>query len=241
MESLEDDNEDIFMKSIHDRYAARPDNLNDKCLAYFAVNYDTVNNNEESSMLDVENDPDNNSEEHGDEEGDGHTTNRQNEMITLKDGLGKMRKRKQESILRTKRYNISKECEKYFHGQLLLYYPWCSECELKNGFSTYEEHYESIKDVVDHNVRHFKQHSKYIENAFEELAENGPPESVWDAVAPTIEEDNVAARNEGFYAVQNLEEEDLAEHNHMMLESRDENSDTVLNKSVLSVLYPKEA
>ena len=131
--------------------------------------------------------------------------------------------------------------EKYFHGQLLLYYPWCSECELKNGFSTYEEHYESIKDVVDHNVRHFKQHSKYIENAFEELAENGPPESVWDAVAPTIEEDNVAARNEGFYAVWNLEEEDLAEHNQMMLESRDENSDTVLNKSVLSILYTKEA
>ena len=112
---------------------------------------------------------------------------------------------------------------------------------MKNGFSTYEEHYESIKDVVDHNVRHFKQHSEYIENAFEELAENGPPESVWDAVAPTIEEDNVATRNEGFYAVWNLEEEDLAEHNQMMLESRDENSDTVLNKSVLSILYTKEA
>ena len=95
--------------------------------------------------------------------------------------------------------------------------------------------------MVDHNVRHFKQHSEYIENAFEELAENGPPESVWDAVAPTIEKDNVAARNEGFYAVWNLEEEDLAEHNQMMLESRDENSDTVLNKSVLSILYTKEA
>ena len=91
MESLEDDDEDIFMKSIHDRYAARPD-LNDKCLAYFAMNYDTIDSNEESSMLDVEDDPDHNSEEHSDEEGNGHTTNRQNEMITLKDGLGKMRK-----------------------------------------------------------------------------------------------------------------------------------------------------
>ena len=108
---------------------------------------------------------------------------------------------------------------------------------MKNGFSTYEEHYESVKDVVDHNVRHFKQHSEYIENAFEELAENG----VWDTVAPTIEEDNVATRNEGFYALWNLEEEDLAEHNQMMLESRDENSDIVLNKSVLSMLYTKEA
>ena len=57
----------------------------------------------------------------------------------------------------------------------------------------------------------------------------------------TIEEDNVATKNEGFYAVCNLEEEDLAEHNQMMLESRDKNSDTILNKSVLSMLYPKEA
>ena len=102
-ESLEDGDEDIFMKSIHDRYAARPNNLSDKCLAYFAVNYDSVDSNEESSISDVEDDPDHNSEEHGNEEGNGHTTNRQNEIITLKDCLGKMRKRKQESILRTKK------------------------------------------------------------------------------------------------------------------------------------------
>ena len=123
LESLEDYNEEIFMKGIHDRYAARPDNLNDKCLAYFAVNYDTIDSNEQSSMLDVEDDSDHNSEEHDDGEGNGYTPNRQNEIITLKDGLGKMRKRKWKSILRTKRYNISNEHEKYFHGQL-LYCPW---------------------------------------------------------------------------------------------------------------------
>ena len=85
-----------------------------------------------------------------------------------------MRKRKWESILRTKRYNMSKECEKYFHRQLLLYGPGCSECELK-GFSTYEEHYESVKDVVDHNVRYFKQHSKYLKNVFDHLKVCGMP------------------------------------------------------------------
>ena len=40
--NMEDDDENIFMNSIHDRYAARPDHLNDKCLAYFAINYDTA-------------------------------------------------------------------------------------------------------------------------------------------------------------------------------------------------------
>ena len=57
------------MKSIYDRYAARPDNLSDKC--------NTIDSNVQSSTLDVEDDPDHNSEEHGDEEGNGHTTNRQ--------------------------------------------------------------------------------------------------------------------------------------------------------------------
>ena len=139
-----------------------------------------------------------------------------------------------------KRYNISKEHEKHFHKQLLLYCPWHSECELKDGFSTYEEHYKSVKDVVDHNVRHFKQHSEYIENALRNWLKMVPPESVWNAVTPTIE-DNVATRNEGFCTIWNLEEEDLAEHNQMMLESRDEKCDTVMNRSVLIMLYAMEA
>ena len=33
---MDDDSEDIFMQSIHDRYISRPDELEDMCLANFA-------------------------------------------------------------------------------------------------------------------------------------------------------------------------------------------------------------
>ena len=47
--------------------------------------------------------------------------------------------------------------------------------------------YGSVKDIVDNNAERFKQMAEHLESAFQELAQNGPPESVWDAVAPTIE------------------------------------------------------
>ena len=35
----EDDDEDVFMASVHDRYAARPDEMENMCLAQFATQY----------------------------------------------------------------------------------------------------------------------------------------------------------------------------------------------------------
>ena len=41
LKSLDADSEDIYQTSLIGRYAARPDNLNDTCLAEFAANYTT--------------------------------------------------------------------------------------------------------------------------------------------------------------------------------------------------------
>ena len=40
LEKLNEDEDDVYMTSIHDRYAARPNALEDLCLAKFAVNYE---------------------------------------------------------------------------------------------------------------------------------------------------------------------------------------------------------
>ena len=40
IEGLRDEEENIYCTSIHDRYAARPDELREMCLAEFAVNYE---------------------------------------------------------------------------------------------------------------------------------------------------------------------------------------------------------
>ena len=52
-----------------------------------------------------------------------------------------MRKRKREAILRTRRYKVHSEPEKYYHSKLFLYYPWCNEEELITGFDTYQNSY----------------------------------------------------------------------------------------------------
>ena len=110
LEQLNDDDENIFMTSIHDRYVARADDLNGQCLAYFAVNYDPVSACDDSSVTDIQDceDNDDEAEEGNNIQEDNHTNNK-NETITLKSGLGKMIRRKCEAILQTNRYNLSKK------------------------------------------------------------------------------------------------------------------------------------
>ena len=42
LEKMNADEDDVYMTSIHDRYAARPNILEDLCLAKFAVNYEVL-------------------------------------------------------------------------------------------------------------------------------------------------------------------------------------------------------
>ena len=42
LQPLDDDDEDVYQTSLIDRYASRPPELEDMCLAEFAANYSTV-------------------------------------------------------------------------------------------------------------------------------------------------------------------------------------------------------
>ena len=115
------DDDDVFATSIIDRYSACPDSLNNMCLATFAVNYNVCYSvSKDDDIIGIG--------EADEEEIDNDDIELENQsnmqpMITLKQKLGYMRKRKQEAILRTRRYKISTEPEKYYHSKLLLYYP----------------------------------------------------------------------------------------------------------------------
>ena len=41
------------------------------------------------------------------------------------------------------------------------------------------------------------------------VAENGPPERVWSALAPSVEAENVAAEEEGIHTMRHIEQESL--------------------------------
>ena len=98
LEQLDKDDENMFATSLIDRYAARPNSLQNMCLATFAVNYDVVSALHTCDMEGM--DTDEGTEE--DMYAEGQIKNGEcgmPERIKLKDGLGYMRKRKQESIL----------------------------------------------------------------------------------------------------------------------------------------------
>ena len=95
---LEQYDEDVFVTGLIDRYAAKPNLLWNMCLAAFAVDYDVV------SAVHICDTEDMDTGEATEE--DMHSERQINngacgmpQRTKLKDGLGYMRKRKQEAIL----------------------------------------------------------------------------------------------------------------------------------------------
>ena len=128
------------------------------------------------------------------------------ERIKLKDELCYMRKRKQESILQTKRYKAHIKSEKYFHSQLLLYYPWCNEDDIIAGFASYEQSHFTKKETVCANAEHFNEECEVFDMSPEDV-ENNISRCAWDLVAPNIAQDAAATNQLGFSTVQEQTEE----------------------------------
>ena len=74
----------------------------------------------------------------------------------------------------------------------MLYKLWQNEEELHAGYETYAEHYVHVADEVEGNARCFNFHAEAMESAIDQLAANGPPQCVWDTLAPAAQEDNAA-------------------------------------------------
>ena len=133
LEKMDKESEDIYQTSLIDRYAARPDSLENLCLAEFAANYITrsIHDNEDGDTNDAL----------------PPAEDQQNSLsrITLKNNLGSMYKRSQESIIRFHRFNHEKEAEKLYRSKLLLYLPWRDESsDLLREYPDFRTHYENM-------------------------------------------------------------------------------------------------
>ena len=168
----DDDDEDVFATSIIDRYAARPNIFANMSLAEFAVSYDPVaKSNYGNGGPDCDNDIWEPLGEHCDvadvtrRSTVNVRTYQKQQTIKLKDGLGYMRKRKKQTILRTRRYKEHAEPEKYYHAKLLLYYPWENEDVLICGHATYHESYLVKAYTILPNAKKFNDncHIFYLE------------------------------------------------------------------------------
>ena len=91
LSKMDDDETNVFATSVIDRYAARPNDLKEMCLASFAVNYDVLLATDDCNLSDdiqrLTND------------GIQKSTHNFSNKIQLCRGLGTMRKHKKEAIL----------------------------------------------------------------------------------------------------------------------------------------------
>ena len=87
-----------------------------------------------------------------------------------------MSKRKQEAVIRFRKYNKDAEPSNWYRAKLMLYYLWYDEhTDLLGGYSTYEEHYRHVYDVVHRNE------CKYTQADIEDIQidDDGPPEHLY--------------------------------------------------------------
>ena len=144
----EDDDEDVFMASVHDRYAARPDEMENVCLAEFATQYTTCGSNHKKAIF-------------------------------LKDEkLGCVMRRTKDAVMRTHRF--SDDDFRYYYSKLLLFLPWRKEEEFIEGYESYEEHYNDVKDIVERKACSFRMNSEdIIDGALEDYMNNPPTGAEW--------------------------------------------------------------
>ena len=182
---MDKDDDNVFATSLIDRYCARPYNLDKCCLAEFAVNYDVVS--QKRNVIHSEG----------------------GKVIKLRNELGYMQKRKIPSILRTRRFKIATEPERYYHAKLILYYPWFNEDSLVNGFQSYQLSYEAKKDIVLVNAQLFNDDCDAFDVNIDDVSESNVTDSMWDLVAPSVAEDDSVTQKIGFTTLQeNKESED---------------------------------
>ena len=82
----------------------------------------------------------------------------------------------------------------------MLYFPWYSEStDLLGGYSTYEEHYNHVKHIVDSL----------------EIDENNFLEHVWNQIAPNTESSRAQSLAEGIEPLTEISQEDLDHHTNL--------------------------
>ena len=193
LSKLDDDDTNVFQKSLIDRYQHRPQELESMCLAEFAatyvVNYERSDDNECDALPASESDI-------------------TSTKITLTDKFGKMNKRKQEAVIRFRKYNKETDPSNWYRAKLMLYYPWYNEqADLLGGYSTYEEQYRHVYNAMHTNE------SKYTKADVENIEndEDGPPEHLWDNIAPSTEE-RICSIAEGSEQLTEVSQQDLLDN-----------------------------
>ncbi|KAI8500028.1 hypothetical protein Bbelb_223450 [Branchiostoma belcheri] len=205
LDAMDDEDDNIFCTSPLDRYVCRPNVLEKMSLAEFSATYTTG-----GSYLPDDHIPDvlDGRDENGAADNEG---NNQDDMypavITLQNNLGTMRKRKKHCIIRF--HKERKDGEDKYRNLLMLYLPWRNEeVDIKANFPSFKEHYEHVIDTIRANEAMFSINADAVNAAYDDLRQNGPPEDMWDSVAPNVEFQQAEQQDEGITVETEVFQED---------------------------------
>ena len=187
LEKMHPDDDDVFATSLIDRYMARPTSLEKMCLALFAVTYDVVSGISQQADESLSDDL---------------VSREKPGIIKLHNGLGYMRKRKRQSILRVKRFRVATEPERYYHSKLILYFPWAREEDLLDGFPSYHASYHSKITIIQPNADMFNDDCDVFDISPDNADHDRTDNTVWDLVAPSIAQDDALTNKSGFSMLQ---------------------------------------
>ena len=196
--NLDDDDEDVYCTTIHDRYAARPTNLEEMCLAKFATTFaPSAGRPSGDDVASADSDP--SVPQH-----DAIGSSRRQPRITLQNNMGTMVQCRRAMVLRTHKVNQEKDPVGYKYSRLVLFLPWRSETTLlQQAEELYATHYTTIEE----NASAFNSHEDQVDLASELLANRGHGDNLWDAVAPTTQHIEGEAAIEGATTLRPFEED----------------------------------
>ena len=152
------DNESPFMKSVIDYYQVQPIELEHITLADFAANYDIVYNRKQTSLLVAD---DKNTEEQED--------NKSVHIFPLQNGLGLIRKRSFEAVLR---YHLDKKNEEEMkRNLLLLFLPFRNEDKDIHSHKKHlvEDLFSINFDAIEEQRLKYEPHQELLGNIQERL------------------------------------------------------------------------
>jgi hypothetical protein len=170
--------DDIWMTSLEDRYKARPrtPEFEAMCQATFASEYRVLAKSEASSAKDKPT------------------------VFKLENNLGYIMKRTRggNAVIRFTKFSETANAEKYCESQLKLYLPFRLNSHLKpDPYESYEEFYNDrhaavmicgelrpVQQIVDENRRKYEKSSAGLQQAWQQLLEDGPLEDAWSTVSP---------------------------------------------------------
>ncbi|XP_062618879.1 uncharacterized protein LOC134280486 [Saccostrea cucullata] len=173
LEKMEDDDTDLYVASIHEKYSKRPDDMENLCLAEFGSHYDLSKSSLHEDYS------------HEEEVADSCIKN----TISLKDGMGTITKRKKSRFIRYHYVSKERDEEMYYHRLLLLYMPWRSESQLKS--LSYKEKFLEVKSEILSNITLYEPFYEEVEAALEDYDPNEASPEIWNELASSVEQEHL--------------------------------------------------